>query len=585
LAPALAGFRTTDDTETAPALLAELIGAQDRFPALFDEQRGGMVLFDLSGGLVRINRAALEFIGAGIEDLLGFGYAPRVGASDFERARSAFVKAAAGETVGFSARLSTAGFEAADIALTLSPALVDRAIVGVYCSAKVAPDAPTRKLQELTSLFVNTVDAVIVFDRNGRCVDANTASGTMTGYAAAELRGRHYRSLLAPEARPAARDVFARVLLGVSVSADTVFAARGGRRVHVSGTSVPIVVDGAVVGTYMIARDVTSERNLATALREQTERMRELYLIAASTEESVETQIEAALNLGCLRLHCDAGYVTRSQGESVTYLYGIGDAEGVLGSNGPLAGSLHERVLARGEAFAGDATDVSGQRGFVGTPLDVDGERVGALCLTSAGQRVVEFTEADRDFIGLLGTLVSSTLERDERRRRAELLAFHDPLTGLANRTLLGDRMEGAIASAERHQTVFAVHFYDLDNFKQINDERGHMRGDDVLRTVARRFESVARNEDTVARIGGDEFVVIQPGVRERADVESLANRLRSALGEPLIVGSSEYHLTASVGIAMFPADSTDAKALLSRADAALYRVKEAGRDGIAFYS
>jgi diguanylate cyclase (GGDEF)-like protein/PAS domain S-box-containing protein len=556
----------------------------DRFPALFDSQRAGMVLFDPMGGLVRANQSALKFLATGLEDIAGFRYAPFVYEAGRDRARSAFAKAATGETVEITTRLAVPGSDG-EIPMSLTPAIVDGTIVGVYCTARVVPDASTRKLQELTSLFVNTADAVIVFDAEGCCVDANAASEAITGYAAAALRGRQYHSLLSPDARAAAREVFARVMLGESVSTDTVFAMRDGRRVDVSGTSVPIVVDGAVVGTYTIARDVTADRNLATALREQTERMRELYLMAASMEEGVESQIAAAIKLGCRRLKCDSGYVTRSDESGVTYMYGFGDARHAPGSRTPLAGSLHARVLAKGEAVAGDIGSASDPKTFVGTPIDVNGERIGALCLICDGPRAKEFSEADRDFVGLLGTLVSSTLEREERRRRAELLAFHDPLTGLANRTLLSDRMEHAISSAERHQSVFAVHFYDLDNFKQINDERGHMRGDDVLRTIARRFESVARSEDTVARIGGDEFVILQPGVRSRADVESLARRLRRALSAPLLIGGVEYRITASAGIALFPTDAKDPETLMAHADAALYRVKQSNRDGVAFYS
>jgi diguanylate cyclase (GGDEF)-like protein/PAS domain S-box-containing protein len=578
-----------DDALRASALLRELLAVHQRYPALFEDQRAGRVLFDATGELVRANNAALDFLGVAEREVLARGYEVLIAESDRKRASNAFVKATLGETIDVAVTLLIAGHEL-DVPVTLSPAIVDGAIVGVYATGKIAPDAPTRKFQELTSLFVNTADAVIVFDARGRCVDANAAAEAMTGYPAADLRGRSYRSLLAPEAWPEASEVFERVLRGESVSTDTLFVGNDGRHVTVSGTSVPIVVDGVVVGAYTIARDVTAERTLATALREQTERMRELSLMAASIGDSLENGIVAALDLGCRRLGCEAGYVTRAQSGFVEVLFGGGTARRIPNAQKErLTGSLHERIVAEGKAAsglleAGFGSTTSDSSAFVGTPIDVNGERSGALVLLREGRRGEDFTDGDRDFVGLLGTLVSSTFERDERRRRAELLAFHDPLTRLANRTLLGDRMEQAIASAERHHTSFAVHFYDLDNFKQINDERGHLRGDDVLRTVARRFESVARSEDTVARIGGDEFVVVQPGVHSRADVESLARRLRAALSAPLIVSGAEYRITASAGIAMFPGDAKTPETLLAHADTALYRVKATGRDGIAFY-
>jgi len=582
LTPTLAGFQDMQQKHEEPTFLDELLEAHDRFPALFDEQRAGMVLFDLTGSLVRANRAALGFLGASLGDLGGYRYATFMPGTDTERGRLAFARALAGDTTELTARLPVAGHDTMDVPLTLSPALVGRKVVGVYCSAKLMARTASRKLQELTSLYANTANVIIAFDENGRCVDANPACERLTGYAASHWRGRHYPSFFAPRARQSARDTFARVMLGESVPTESVLVARGDNRVVVAGTSVPIVVDEAVVGAHMILRDVTVDRKVAATLRERAEAMRELYLIAASNDETVEAQIAATISLGCKHLNCGAGYVTRTAGGSVTYFYSTGDVRHI--ANEAVSESMHGCVLAHGETFAGEAPDDSGTRAFVGTPIELGGVLVGALCLFCAGPRAGGFSASDRDFVELLGALVSSALERDERRRRAELLAFHDPLTGLANRTLLGDRLEQAIASAKRHRTVFALHFYDLDNFKQINDARGHMRGDDVLRAVAQRFQSVARSEDTVARIGGDEFVVLQPGVQSRADAESLAKRLRSVLAETLSIGGTDYRIAASAGIALFPDDAKEPETLLARADSALYRVKQHGRDGIAFY-
>jgi len=331
-------------------------------------------------------------------------------------------------------------------------------------------------------------------------------------------------------------------------------------------------------------RDVRAGQPVEAALREQTERMRELYLLAASTGECVEMQVVAALELGCRRLRCDAGYVTRSSPSGVTYLYGFGALRQAIGSNAPLEGSLHAYVLDQGEAVAGQGAVFDGSDAFVGAPMDLDGEH-GALCLvrTRPGER--EFSAADRDFAGLIAHLISSTVERGQQRRRVQLLALHDPLTGLANRTLLGDRLHQAIASAAREPEVFAVHFYDLDNFKAINDEHGHLRGDEVLRAIARRLERVARQADTVARIGGDEFVVLQPGVHSRDDVEKLGRRVQAALAEPIAIGAASCKLTVSGGVALYPADGCDSQSLLAHADAAMYRVKQSGRDDIAFFS
>jgi diguanylate cyclase (GGDEF)-like protein len=348
---------------------------------------------------------------------------------------------------------------------------------------------------------------------------------------------------------------------------------------------VPIVVDGVVTGAYLIGTEVTEQRRLEAAVREQTERVRALYMLAASTTQSAEDQIVSALELGCKLLRCDAGYVTRVEDGTVRYLYAAGQARHGAGSMEAAEESLHRFIFEAREPVSFEELRLGEVRAMIGTRIPISGIDFGTLSLVSTRVREEPFSDADRDFVSLMGALVASAIERSEQRQRADLLAFYDPLTELPNRTLLSDRLMQAISSADRHPTEFAVHFYDLDGFKAINDAHGHMRGDDVLRIVARRLERAARQEDTVARIGGDEFVVLQPAVHSRADVEALSRRLTAALAEPLTVSGIEYRLTASGGISMFPADGNDARTLLALADAALYRVKQSGRNGIAFVS
>jgi diguanylate cyclase len=154
-----------------------------------------------------------------------------------------------------------------------------------------------------------------------------------------------------------------------------------------------------------------------------------------------------------------------------------------------------------------------------------------------------------------------------------EDLAFHDPLTGLANRALFDDRLELAMASARRHDDLLCIAFLDLDDFKSINDTYGHLVGDQVLIAVARRIERSVREEDTVARFGGDEFAVIFPRVASVTALEKLAEELKAAVREPVAVGTLRFESTSSVGLAVFQPDD-DARALLMRADIEMYQAK-----------
>jgi diguanylate cyclase (GGDEF)-like protein len=160
-----------------------------------------------------------------------------------------------------------------------------------------------------------------------------------------------------------------------------------------------------------------------------------------------------------------------------------------------------------------------------------------------------------------------------------------DPLTGLPNRVLMLDRLERAIASARRHETRIAVLFIDLDNFKRINDTLGHAIGDEALKLAARRLQSAMRDSDTVSRHGGEEFLVLLPGISQAADVASIAQKLLAALAAPARAGGHRLHLSASVGITIYPEDAEDAQTLIDRADAAMYRSKRRGPGGFDFYA
>jgi diguanylate cyclase (GGDEF)-like protein len=157
---------------------------------------------------------------------------------------------------------------------------------------------------------------------------------------------------------------------------------------------------------------------------------------------------------------------------------------------------------------------------------------------------------------------------------RMSHLAQHDVLTGLPNRLLLTDRLDRAIAAASRHGSSLAVLFMDLDHFKQINDQLGHAIGDLVLQSVARRLVSCVRGSDTVSRHGGDEFIVLLTDVSGTEAAASSANKLLVAIGAAHRVGDQNLHVTASVGISLYPADGMETATLLNKADLALLRAK-----------
>ena len=171
-----------------------------------------------------------------------------------------------------------------------------------------------------------------------------------------------------------------------------------------------------------------------------------------------------------------------------------------------------------------------------------------------------------------------------ETQAQISYMAHHDGLTGLANRTQLVEKLQDALAVLPSRGGSIAIHFIDIDRFKDVNDTLGHDGGDSLLKTVAERLRSVTRTDDVVARLGGDEFVVVQTGVSGKDQAEEFARRLTSAVTAPMKLREQAIVATVSIGVALAPADGTNAERLLKSADLALYKAKAAGRNCIRFF-
>jgi diguanylate cyclase (GGDEF)-like protein/PAS domain S-box-containing protein len=170
-------------------------------------------------------------------------------------------------------------------------------------------------------------------------------------------------------------------------------------------------------------------------------------------------------------------------------------------------------------------------------------------------------------------------------QKKLELLASFDALTGVPNRRLLNDRLDQTVRRMQRRNDGLAVLFIDLDGFKNVNDTYGHAIGDLALQAIALRLQNCVRSSDSVGRLGGDEFAIVLDGARLPADAALVSERIVEAMAEPLILEGHRVSVAASIGIAVYPEDGTDVAALLRNADAAMYEVKQAGRNGFRFSS
>jgi diguanylate cyclase (GGDEF)-like protein/PAS domain S-box-containing protein len=175
--------------------------------------------------------------------------------------------------------------------------------------------------------------------------------------------------------------------------------------------------------------------------------------------------------------------------------------------------------------------------------------------------------------------------ERQRAEERIKQLAYHDPLTGLPNRTLFYDRMDVALAHAKRSGDKLAVLLMDLDQFKEINDSLGHITGDKLLQAIGERLKTLLRESDTICRMGGDEFLILLTRITSVDEAYGIAGRVLEAIRKPFVLNDQQVHVTTSLGVAIYPDDAKDGDTLIKRTDVAMYFAKERGRDNFQRYS
>ncbi|MDQ1710256.1 MAG: hypothetical protein QOG49_1641 [Frankiaceae bacterium] len=229
-----------------------------------------------------------------------------------------------------------------------------------------------------------------------------------------------------------------------------------------------------------------------------------------------------------------------------------------------------------GHARAGDLLDASSATSGVSVTIGTPAQRYGVLAVAARAPR--RFTADDITFLSAISNVLTGAIERTRTEDEVRQAALHDPLTGLPNRVLLLDRLESALSRASRHGGRVAVMFVDLDGFKQVNDSFGHRAGDQLLVAVSRRLQQTLRTEDTLARLAGDEFVVICERIEDLPTIAAIAARVVTTLHEPFVLDDGTAQISGSVGISVGSGLGDDVDRLLRDADAAMYRAKKSGK-------
>lgn len=245
---------------------------------------------------------------------------------------------------------------------------------------------------------------------------------------------------------------------------------------------------------------------------------------------------------------------------------------------------LREFLQAPAMQFVNDVETLAEFSSCAAWPIfGKNGQLLGSFSLFSYSREPL--SEKDLGLVRVTVDIAGIAIEGRRSEKKIMQLAHYDELTGLPNRFLYNQHLARSLAIAERNRSQLAVLFLDLDRFKNINDTFGHDEGDNVLRTIAHSFRQCLRESDIIARIGGDEFILLIDQFNEARDLGDVADKLLYAAAQPFEIDGQECQLSASIGIATFPADGKDAQTLLKNADIAMYKAKNKGKDNYQFYA
>jgi diguanylate cyclase (GGDEF)-like protein/PAS domain S-box-containing protein len=574
----------------------ELAQTRLRFQLLFEHNPSIVLAVNTEQHLIEINPAGLRISGYRLEEIRGRSVSEFVPPSQRDRVRQFLAQAIKGETVSFPVDAYSVDGRVMQYEATALPIIQQQRIVGAYALMENVTDrmraertvaAQREEILDLEhdfqSLFSHNPDGVCLLSLDGGILDINQAVAAMSSRTREQIVGQNFQVFLAGHDLERGWSFFRRAVEGESLHFEITSTRGDGSPLYVEATLFPKYAQGLVVGVYAVFQDITDRKVVHRKLELQAQRMRDLYLLA-TTPEYTDAQVMSTLQTGCRLLGLESGAIVDcTEGLQLEMRY---DSLEVFAGEDSRVIELARTVLARREPVAAHVGE-PGQGAYgtwIGSRLVVGGNAHGVLLFFSRTQREQPFEEIDLDTIALMAALVASALERRRSRSHLRTLAYYDSLTGLPNRLFFQERLRDSLVDTEGRARPVAVLYFDLDRFKDINDTLGHAMGDRFLQMVAHRLVRLVGDNGTVARMGGDEFIVLLRDIDGRQDVQRVAESLLLTIEEPFRIDGYEQFMTTSIGMAMAPEDGRDDQSLIKHADIAMYRVKDQGGNGFLFY-
>ena len=553
--------------------------SEARFRALQDASFGGIAIHD-QGVNIDCNRALCELTGYPLDELIGMDGMQLIAPEwrELVRRRTASDYQQAYEIEGLRRDGTRCPLIVQGKDIPYQGRMVRVSEFRDISELRRSIDALRASEENLAITLHSIGDAVIATDADGRVTRMNPTAERLTGWALAEAHGRllpEVFRIVNAETRESVDNPVQLVMVQgevVGLADHTLLLARDGQEYQIADSAAPIRNGrGEIVGVVLVFSDVTEKYRIEAALHEA-----QAILRAAMDQTPAGIAIANAPD-GTLRYLNDAGLLIHGKDrQSIVYGFGI------------------DRFLSERSLFDLDGRPLKSSEIPLARAIQLGetGAMEFRICRVDGNERTVLSRAAPiRNAQGKVVAGISVFLDITESKLAEEKiknLAFYDQLTGLPNRRLLFDRLEQALASRSRHHRQGALLFIDLDHFKLLNDTFGHDVGDLLLQQVAQRLQAGVREGDTVARIGGDEFVVMLEGLSaidaEAANqAELVGEKLQAALCQTYQIAQCAYQGGASIGIALFDR-ALDIDELIKRADLAMYQAKSSGRNALCFF-
>ncbi|TAN30013.1 MAG: sensor domain-containing diguanylate cyclase [Castellaniella sp.] len=422
------------------------------------------------------------------------------------------------------------------------------------------------------------IDAVFAVDIDARVVFASAACERIFGYTPEEMVGMNMFDIMLPEDRERTRQSVGEIMAGhPQLHFENRYLRKDGQIVHLMWATRWSPTDQVRIG---VARDIT-ERKHAESIQTS------LYAISEASQG-----VEDLLTL-IRRIHQIVGTLLPADNFSValydkstgllSFPYHADKYDRKPDPYEPMAGTLYARILQSGQPLLlSPATETTDEPGIhvgpkplcqLGVPLKSHHGTIGVLVLKSYPGGV-RYNQKDQELLQFISTQIATAIEGQRMQARLQHMAQYDQLTGLPNRGLLYDRLKTALSMARREHERLSVLYLDLDRFKPVNDTLGHSVGDLLLQEVASRLKRCVRESDTVARIGGDEFVVLLQRVLEPGQAAVVAAKIHDAMSRPFTLDGHTLSIVPSIGIAHYPEHGETAQQMLKHADQAMYQAK-----------